>query len=303
MKAILILLLSGLLISCGHIKTRTQISDKPPGAETQPGDKEEPVSPDEPEGVVLILGPGSVRALSHAGVLQSLERSKIPIKAIAGVEWGAMVAGFYAVTGSSSKLQWELQKINSKVLPKRGFISKKYEGEPIREFLKANFSSKVLNSRVERGDASFACSTASVVDGKQKKHTRGKLIDVLSRCMVSPPLLRSKKLEYSDLFALKDIVKPYLEEEVRAVVYVDVLDSPGYFTKEEIQNNKESAFLWNELKWAHKRQLDSLQSQYPKFRVLNIKNNNQPLFKNKNSNMLFLAGKRAGNKLVRDLDY
>jgi NTE family protein len=53
----------------------------------------------------LALGGGFARGIAHVGVLQALERHRIPIHAIAGVSAGAMVAAAYASGTSPEEIQ------------------------------------------------------------------------------------------------------------------------------------------------------------------------------------------------------
>lgn len=53
-------------------------------------------SPSPIKGVGLVLGGGGARGLAHMGVIQELERMRIPISCIAGTSAGALVGGIYA---------------------------------------------------------------------------------------------------------------------------------------------------------------------------------------------------------------
>ena len=44
----------------------------------------------------LVLGGGGARGAAHIGVLQELERLRVPVDAIAGTSMGAIVGGLYA---------------------------------------------------------------------------------------------------------------------------------------------------------------------------------------------------------------
>lgn len=55
----------------------------------------------------LVLGGGGARGAAHIGVLQELERQRIPIDAIAGTSMGAIVGGLYA----SGKTPAELEEL------------------------------------------------------------------------------------------------------------------------------------------------------------------------------------------------
>ena len=53
----------------------------------------------------LVLGGGGARGAAHIGVLQELERQRIPIDAIAGTSMGAIVGGLYASGMTPDELQ------------------------------------------------------------------------------------------------------------------------------------------------------------------------------------------------------
>ncbi|WP_341678181.1 patatin-like phospholipase family protein [Niveibacterium sp. SC-1] len=55
---------------------------------------EDPAPP--PHGVGLVLGGGGARGLAHIGVIEELERLRIPITCIAGTSAGALIGGIYA---------------------------------------------------------------------------------------------------------------------------------------------------------------------------------------------------------------
>lgn len=75
----------------------------------------------------LVLGGGGARGAAHIGVLQELERQRIPIDAIAGTSMGAIVGGLYAAGKTPEDLEtlvktldWAAALIDS---PKREHLS------------------------------------------------------------------------------------------------------------------------------------------------------------------------------------
>lgn len=58
----------------------------------------------------LLLSGGGVKTWAHVQVLKELQNHKIPIVAIAGIEWGAVVGATYAQNLSSNEVEWELNK-------------------------------------------------------------------------------------------------------------------------------------------------------------------------------------------------
>lgn len=77
--------------------------------------------------VGLALGAGAARGLAHLGVLEVLDREKIPIDFVAGTSAGAIMGGVYAAGGDVARTQslacaldWDhLVKL---VLPRLGFV-------------------------------------------------------------------------------------------------------------------------------------------------------------------------------------
>ena len=67
--------------------------------------------------VGLVLGGGGARGAAHIGVLQELERLRIPVDAIAGTSMGAIVGGLYASGMSADELEQLVRSLDwAKVL-------------------------------------------------------------------------------------------------------------------------------------------------------------------------------------------
>ena len=60
----------------------------------------------------LVLGGGGARGAAHIGVLQELERLRIPVDAIAGTSMGAIVGGLYASGTTSDELREIVMSLN-----------------------------------------------------------------------------------------------------------------------------------------------------------------------------------------------
>jgi NTE family protein len=60
--------------------------------------------------VALILGGGGARGAAHIGVLEVLEKLRVPVDCVAGTSMGALVAGVYAGGMSPAKMREELAK-------------------------------------------------------------------------------------------------------------------------------------------------------------------------------------------------
>jgi NTE family protein len=91
-------------VRCGKLLAITLLL----AANTAPADDSLPddrlVTDDRPR-VGLVLGGGGARGVAHIGVLQELERQRIPIDAIVGTSMGAVVGGLYASGRSVAELE------------------------------------------------------------------------------------------------------------------------------------------------------------------------------------------------------
>lgn len=56
----------------------------------------------------LVLGGGGARGAAHIGVLEVLERLRVPVDCIAGTSMGALVAGAYAAGLPPARMRSEL---------------------------------------------------------------------------------------------------------------------------------------------------------------------------------------------------
>src|SRR5690606_26353091 len=62
----------------------------------------------EPERIALVLGGGGARGAAHIGVLEVLERERIPVDCVVGTSMGALVAGSYAAGLSPKTMRKKL---------------------------------------------------------------------------------------------------------------------------------------------------------------------------------------------------
>ncbi|MBW2989565.1 patatin-like phospholipase family protein [Candidatus Woesearchaeota archaeon] len=87
--------------------------------------------------VGLALGGGSVRGLSHIGVLKVLKRNNIPVDFIAGTSIGAVIGGAYCAGIEPEELELicmtkDWRNLIDFSIPKKGFI----RGQKIRNYIR-----------------------------------------------------------------------------------------------------------------------------------------------------------------------
>jgi NTE family protein len=62
----------------------------------------------DPPRIGLVLGGGGARGAAHIGVLEVLERLRVPVHCIAGTSMGALVAGAWAAGVSPERMRAEM---------------------------------------------------------------------------------------------------------------------------------------------------------------------------------------------------
>src|SRR5512135_3547169 len=62
--------------------------------------------------VGLVLGGGGARGAAHIGVLEVLEKLRVPVDCVAGTSMGALVGGAYAAGLSPAEMRAELDKVD-----------------------------------------------------------------------------------------------------------------------------------------------------------------------------------------------
>ena len=61
----------------------------------------------------IIFSAGGVRTWAYVNVLKEIQKYKLPVAAVAGMEWGSVAAGIYAQNISANEVEWELSKFKN----------------------------------------------------------------------------------------------------------------------------------------------------------------------------------------------
>jgi NTE family protein len=71
-----------------------------------------PAAAAQPPRIGLVLGGGGARGAAHIGVLEVLERLRVPVHCVAGTSMGALVAGAWAAGVSPERMRGELAVVD-----------------------------------------------------------------------------------------------------------------------------------------------------------------------------------------------
>jgi NTE family protein len=138
--------------------------------------------------VGLALGGGAARGMAHIGVLEVLEKERIPIDMVAGTSAGAVIGALYAQgkgIGELKKLakSWDWKQraqVIDLALPRSGFIA----GRRIKKLLQ----SIIGDVRFDELKMPFACVATDVMTGEEVVINQGSVLDAV-RASISIPII------------------------------------------------------------------------------------------------------------------
>jgi len=140
-------------------------------------------------GLVLALGGGGARGIAHIGVLEVLERERIPIRAVVGTSIGAEIGAFLA-TGTpvvqmermATDMDWiSTMRLFTPDFGEAGLSS----GKGITEYLSPWLGGK----RIEDLPLGFAAVAADLNSGEEIVIRQGDLLDAVRASISLPGLL------------------------------------------------------------------------------------------------------------------
>ncbi len=202
--------------------------------------------PKEPK-VGLILGPGGSKTLAHIGVLKNLEEQGIPIDAIVGYEWGALIGGLYALKGKTNTIQWQLKKLKPSHLPSKSLFSGRISPKSIdvmKDFLKKAFR----KSRNQDSKVSFTCPILNLKTHKVQWEYYDLLTNMLSRCLPFPPYFKPTETWVAAPLDLKEAALKLRQKKIDIIIYVNVLAGKTILKHNNYKDYFPSHILWLELK-------------------------------------------------------
>lgn len=146
--------------------------------------------------VALALGGGISRGLAHIGVLEVLEKEKVPINMIAGTSIGAIIGAMYAQGKNVSAIK-EFALTQSHKLPisfldialsRNGLI----RGGKIRRLLETIIDSKIKVSDLK---IPFACIATDIMNGEEIVLNQGLLLENIRASISIPVIFTTVKLD------------------------------------------------------------------------------------------------------------
>lgn len=264
-----------ILNACGSLKTREEIQEGdavPTGTVSRPAAppvaKDPPVSappaglphpaptpipapaPEsfltkEPPRVGVILGPGGMKAFAHIGVLKEMSRARLPIRAIVGLEWGAVIGGLYAGQGQANDVEWKAFKLREDDIPGSGLLSKAIQREKASD-LSAFLNTVFTDQKMERAKVDFACPSYNIRSEKFGWWNRGYMKDSVSKCIAYPPYYTDTDGWLAAPMAIEEAAAYLRAKGMNLVIYVDVMAGGEIFNSALTGEHYADYVLWAE---------------------------------------------------------
>jgi NTE family protein len=261
-----ILILSG----CSHLRMRSESEHAPstPEAAPSPGPRTMPAPVPEitPEGttqtpifspsvpappppaipkVAFIFGPGGARSYGLIGFLQEMQKHRVPVHAVGGIEWGAMVAAFYSLKGSLNDVEWQMAKIKADEIIKKSLVSglQMNDVSVLKNFLNETIS----KLSVEQAKLPFACPAYNITKNQTYIMNKGPFTQLLPYCLAYPPLFKPYNSNVSAVREVRAIADYLRSQGANYVILVNTLGAPGPQKNITGRTDTSENLYWNEI--------------------------------------------------------
>ncbi len=225
-----------------------------PPASAPPSAPEVALSKDPPR-IGVILGPGGMKAYAHVGVLKEMSRARLPVRHVVGLEWGAIVAGLYAIQGQANEAEWKAFKLRDDDVPGSGLLSKAIQRAKIAS-LGGFLSTAFAGQSIERAEVDFACPSYNVKTGKLGWWSRGPMKDGVAKCVAYPPYYADTDGWLAAPMAIEEASGYLRAKGANLIIYVDALAGGELLSGALIGEHYADYVLWAEARrQASRRQL------------------------------------------------
>lgn len=212
-------------------------SEKEGSADQVPSSEATPLLPPKRwHRVGLILGAGGAKTYAILPVLKEIQRSKIPVVAIGGLEFGALTAALYSVQGSSSEADWQLMKLDAE----------DFEDIPVDMRSMQKFLGEILvRASTENARIPFACVAHNYKKNQFYLMSRGPMKSLLPYCLPYPPLMKPFNHNVAGIKEIKRLSDFLRSKGADFIVFINALGAPAQSHWQGTENS-ESNLMWQE---------------------------------------------------------
>lgn len=235
---IIVLLLMSVLISCQSIHTRStsQRDGSKPVGKTSPQvvgsqdavvlqEEEVPVEESPTPKIGIILGGGGAKTFAHISFLKEVQRMRLPVHAVAGIEWAAPIAMLYAQNQRANDVEWQMLKVKEESFLKTGLFSRQQKPSSIGSF---NLWQEAFSKmRLDNLDLVFACPVNNFKKNDTYILSKGQAVSVLNFCVTYPPLFEPTQDAVAGIREVEMVAEYLRQKGANYIVFVNVLGEPS----------------------------------------------------------------------------
>lgn len=157
----------------------------------------------------FIFSGGGAKTFAHIGVLKELQKMKWPIHAVAGFEWGSVIAATYAENLSANEVEWEMSKLK--------------EFAKTESFLKTVFEKKTTADL----KIPFVCPSLNLSKQTYFLLNRGRLDQLIPFCVAQPPLTAVYGQSVAVMSDVAGLAQSLRQTGANRIILVNVLANEG----------------------------------------------------------------------------
>jgi hypothetical protein len=205
--------------------------------------------------LAVILGPGGFGSYSQIGFLQGLQKSKIRVDFISGIEFGALVAAMFAKKGQGFDVEWQMMKLEPDVVTKTSMLSGDSRAQKINvlmPFLKDTFQ----GSTVENSKVPFVCPALNIQKQTVFFMNRGNFSELLPFCIPMFPFFEPYQDNVANVLGTKALSDHLRAKGANKIIFVNVL--PSKTTMKIKGASRETEAFWNQISYTISRHLDGI---------------------------------------------
>lgn len=186
-----------------------------------------------------------MKSFAALGVFREMNRARIPIHAIAGLEWGAVIGGLYASQGQINDAEWKAFKLREENLPEAGFLTRAQSApvSKLNSFMEAAFSGLTA----EKSRIDFACATSTKGSEKVGWLNRGSMKSAVERCLPYPPMFQIDSAMASP-FSVEDSANWLRSRGANVILLIDVLGQGEILPGKNLSETSPENILWGEIR-------------------------------------------------------
>lgn len=260
---LLLLIVFMYLVGCQNLQTRERSGQSPKATPTKSADIFDKTPPSEPEvkdeGVAeitapviatpelpklgIILGPGGAKAFAHVGFLKELHRSKVPVVAAAGIEWGSLMAALYTHRASANDVEWQALKFSEHEVFKKKIFNVSSD-TPEFSLLQSQLKSMLGETQLKDHRMTYACPAFRYKQMQNYVMAKGSALQAVSYCIASPPIAKSFGGYTAGLFEVQRVADFLRSRGANYIIYVNVLAGGA---QKGLSDDTSEVILWQQV--------------------------------------------------------